>query len=470
MSIALILGTIFLCQNLKQYSNFDTKIIRQSNEKLPNIILFSSDGLDTERMSVYGANRDTTPNIREFAKSSVVFTQAYCNAQNTRGSIVSILTGKSPASTKVFGEGEILMNKDSFENLPRILRKMGYYCASFNRFEFVNPVVTNILDSYDEVNGAKTYLVSENYLVKKLLGIYPTEIYFLRNLFLGRIYYKLACLCGVINEFPLELFVRVEEEKLVGLASKVIKETNRPLFIQIHLVSTHHAIYCAGHNIPKKFSLGKQCVEGDNDCYDDALFYVDRLFGDILSALKQSDKYNQTIVLFLTDHERHGSFSPLGTPLPLIISFPEVSGIYNCDYPVQYLDIAPSILEAVHINIPTWMEGLPILYPKHNIEKEKIINRPIFIFTIKSFYDKQEKSWHRAEVRPPLYGISEVDMVVDKYSLKLGIPDFDSNLYVLQNYKHAFIKDEDRKREYLSSLLEYLKNKGIDVETSYKSN
>ena len=461
LSITLIFGAIFLGQNLKERYALDIKINRQSNEKCPNIILFSSDGLETERMSVYGANRDTTPNIREFAKSAIVFTQAYCNVQNTRGSIVSILTGKSSATTKVFGQGEILLDRNSFEHLPGILKKMGYYCASFHYFDQENPVVTNMLDSFDELNGVRTYLTSENYLLKKLLKTYPLETYFIRNLFLERIYYKLACLCGVINKFPFEFFYRIKDRELVDHASRVVKEINRPVFIQIHLSSTHKSVFWARSYIPKKFSSGKQCTEGDNDCYDDALFFVDKLFEDLLNSLKQSDKYNQTIILFLADHNRHGSFGHLTTPVPLIIWFPDVSDIHNCDYPVQYLDIAPSILEAVHVNIPSWMEGAPILYPKHNIAKEQIINRPIFTFVVWGRYDKQQKVWLRVEVRPPTYGIQEVCMVVDKYMLKLGPPRFDSQLFVLENFKHVLIKDENKRKEYLHILLEYLRNKGL---------
>ena len=465
LSIVSILGTISLAQNLKQCNTPDMKINRQGNEKLPNVILFSSDGLETERMSVYGAKRDTTPNLREFAKSAVIFTQAYCNAQNTRGSIVSILTGKSPTTTKVFGPGEILLDRNSFEHLPGILRKMGYYCASLNFHDQQSPVVTNMLDSFDEVNGVRTYLTSENYLLKRLLGIYPRETYFLRNLFIERIYYKLACLCGVIKTFPLELFFRIEDNELIGHASRIVKEIRRPVFIQIHLASTHRSVFWAEGNIPKRFSLGNKCSEEDNDCYDDALIYIDKLFGDLLNALKQSDKYNQTIIAFLTDHSRHGSYGHLTTPLPLIIRFPGVSDIHNCDYPVQYLDIAPSILEAIHVSIPAWMEGEPILYPKYNLAKEQIISRPIFTFVAWHTYNKKQHTWLRAEVRPPLYGIQEVDMVIDKYVLRLGIiPDCFSELRVLENHKHILINDNNRSNEYLSILSGYLKNKCFIVK------
>lgn len=460
-SVVFIFAVVFLYQNLKHYSSLDIKINNQSNQELPNIILFSSDGLETERMSVYGADRDTTPNLRELAKSAVVFTQAYCNVQNTRGSIVSILTGKAPATTKVFGAGEILKGKDSFEHLPAILKKLGYYCASFGFYDTQSPVVTNMLDSFDELNGAKTYLSPGNFLLNKLIKTYPLEIYFLHNLFLERIYYKLACLCGKINKFPIEFFYRIQDREIIDRANRIIKQINKPIFIQIHLGANHRSVFWNLRKQPKKFSSGKDCTEDDNDCYDDALVFSDELFKDVLNTLRQSDKYNQTIIFFLTDHNRHGSFGHLTTPVPLIIRFPNISDIHNCDYPVQYLDIAPSILKAINVNIPDWMEGMPILYPMHNFTKEQIVNRPIFTFVTRYIYNKKQKKWLRVEVGPPLYGIQEVGMVIDRYLLKLALPSFDSQLFILENFKHILIDNENKRKEYLSILLGYLKNKGF---------
>lgn len=459
-SITSILGAIFLFQNLKQYNNLDIKINRQSNEKLPNIILFSSDGLETERMSVYGAARDTTPNLREFAKSAIVFNQAFVNGDTTRSSIVSILTGKSPLTTKVFGDGEILTGKHSFEHLPAILKKLGYYCAIFGPdYSIFGPTATNMLDSFDEINGAKTYLSSHNFLLNKLIKTYPMEIYFLHGLYLRNIYYKLACLWGVINKFPV-YSLGAGDRTVINRANRIIKQINRPIFIQIHLNSTHpHVFY--GPSIPRVFSYGKKCIPDDNDCYDDALLYMDELFGKLLKVLIQSDKYNQTIILFLTDHIRHKSSGQIKSSLPLIIRFPNIGNIHNCDYPVQYLDIAPSILKAIDINIPDWMEGWPILYPLHNFTKEQINNRPIFSFAIKYFYSNREKNWCRTEVKPPLYGIREICMAIDRYILSLKLPTFISQLFVLEKVKFVRINNKGKRKEYLGALLEYLKNKGF---------
>jgi hypothetical protein len=463
-NVILILGAIFLYQNLRQYSNLDIKINRQFNEKLPNIILFSAESLEEDRMSVYGAMRDTTPNLFEFAKSAIIFNQAYPNQQNTRGSIASILTGKSPATTKVFADEDILIGRDSFQHLPGILKKLGYYCASLDFSNQPNPVDINMLNGFDEVNGAKTCLASGNSLLKNLLGIYPLETYFLRNLFLERIYYKVICLFGIKNKFQVGHLYQMEDRERICQASNIISQINRPLFIQIHLGSTKARRTAYTQKLPKKFSFGNECVADSNDCYDDALFYIDNLFGELLDILRKSDSYNQTMILFLADHNRQGSFGHLSTPVPLIIKFPGASDIRNCDYPVQYLDIAPSILELLHVSIPDWMEGAPILYPKYDLVKEQAINRPIFTFVARHLYNKQQKKWLRVEVRPPLYGIQEADMVVDKYLLKLDILSLGSELYVLQNHKHILFKDENRSKEYLATLLKYLKNKGFLVK------
>ena len=70
-------------------------------EQRPHIILLTADGVDATHTSVYGYDRDTTPHLRELAKSSLVAENAFANAGKSPGSIVSIYTSKYPATTRM---------------------------------------------------------------------------------------------------------------------------------------------------------------------------------------------------------------------------------------------------------------------------------------------------------------------------------------------------------------------------------
>ena len=66
-----------------------------------NVVILSSDGIDADRTSVYGYERQTTPFLDEKRSEFRVFENAFANNGNTTGSITSLLNGMSPLSTQV---------------------------------------------------------------------------------------------------------------------------------------------------------------------------------------------------------------------------------------------------------------------------------------------------------------------------------------------------------------------------------
>ena len=61
------------------------------NEK-PNVLLITIDCLRADHVSCLGYARKTTPNLDNFAKKGVLFTQAIANGSSTLLSFPSILT------------------------------------------------------------------------------------------------------------------------------------------------------------------------------------------------------------------------------------------------------------------------------------------------------------------------------------------------------------------------------------------
>jgi arylsulfatase A-like enzyme len=63
---------------------------------LPNILIVTCDTLRADRLHLYGAERETSPNLDALAKESVVFDNFFSNASFTPPSHASILTGLYP--------------------------------------------------------------------------------------------------------------------------------------------------------------------------------------------------------------------------------------------------------------------------------------------------------------------------------------------------------------------------------------
>ena len=74
-----------------------------------NVILISIDTLRSDHLGVYGYERNTSPNIDEFAKNAIVFENAYAQAPWTLPSHMSMLTG-------LYTSRHGVINKRSYKN------------------------------------------------------------------------------------------------------------------------------------------------------------------------------------------------------------------------------------------------------------------------------------------------------------------------------------------------------------------
>ena len=66
-------------------------------ERLPNVVFFLVDDLGWRDVGCFGSSFYETPNIDQFAKESVRFTQAYAACHVCSPTRASIMTGKYPA-------------------------------------------------------------------------------------------------------------------------------------------------------------------------------------------------------------------------------------------------------------------------------------------------------------------------------------------------------------------------------------
>ncbi|HWP65494.1 MAG TPA: sulfatase [Candidatus Limnocylindria bacterium] len=94
----------------------------------PSIVLVSLDTLRARSMSVYGAERDTTPWFARFATSATRFTQAFTTFSNTYGAHLSMLTGTYPRRHDIRRSRRLAADVPT---LAERLRAAGYDTAAF---------------------------------------------------------------------------------------------------------------------------------------------------------------------------------------------------------------------------------------------------------------------------------------------------------------------------------------------------
>jgi arylsulfatase A-like enzyme len=122
----------------------------KSRHDQTNVILISLQCLRADHLGTYGYQRDTSHNIDALAKNSVVFDNAFSQANLTPVAQMSVLTSQYP---RVNGMVSFEVSKDQVTSrtLPEILKYYGYYTAAtlsspefFMRFdtesgEMINP-------------------------------------------------------------------------------------------------------------------------------------------------------------------------------------------------------------------------------------------------------------------------------------------------------------------------------------------
>src|SRR5690606_38193005 len=101
-------------------------------------------------MGVYGYEKNTTPNIDEWAKDATVFTNARTVIPMTYPSFAALMTGKDPFITKInrnFGD----LISDNNITLASIFKKNVFKTAAFTTGA-VSESLTNLNQGVDDFN------------------------------------------------------------------------------------------------------------------------------------------------------------------------------------------------------------------------------------------------------------------------------------------------------------------------------
>lgn len=386
---------------------------------LPDILVFSSDGIDNSGLSLYGYERKTTNYLDSFARESILYNNAYTNCSHSRCSDSSFLSGKHPLGTKVMFDPDILLGLDSFRHLPGILARMGYYNVYMGDGYQSLPSAYNMRMAFHEENGVPTGLSPyetsagvadlyslETYLISRMVKRYRDLLLYMSGFSWNYANHRAFGLAFEEEQYA------SDEESFLRLRD-MISSDNAPVFAFLHLAGTH------GPRFPTqmvKYSKGKEQTEDwDADFYDDAVLSQDYLFGLTMGELVTSGRIKNTIVIFKTDH---GKRSENEVPVPLIVRLPHGPGGIRVDSNVQYLDIGPSILDVLGAPVPGWMEG-GVIFPALKTEEKG--PRPIASISTALVRDEVDNKPVSSFSGPPYYGVDSLFLVEGQYRFRFSL-------------------------------------------------
>lgn len=374
---------------------------------LPNIMILTGDGLSANHMSLYGYERPTTPFMDGIQNEFLIAENHFTNASDTGGSVISMLSGKLPTTTRVIYPPDALRGSDSFQHLPGILRQLGYYNADISIRHYADPYDLNMRKGFAEANFRKLSASGGQLLtiLRQQPGLNATSQ--LADRIMERVLERFMHIWNnqpmrdpmAEVDLPEQRWVR-DSERMAEI-TRLIGEAPRPFFVNVHTMGTHgkffkptERIWSSEEDYEKLWNI---------DGYDDAILDFDRMVEQIYGLLKAAGALDETIVVISSDHGfRHG----VTQRLPLLIRLPGTSKTGRIGGNSQRLDIAPTLLDALGIAPRDWMEGESLLNPEFDGT-----NR--FIFATGTVEDRtlEGKVWSVTSPQPPWYTLGRLTLV-----------------------------------------------------------
>lgn len=322
----------------------------------PNVILFILDTLRADAVGCYGAGPKASPTLDAVARDGVRFDHAYSQSSWTRPSIATILTSLYPSQHGLRHKMDAL--PDRVTTLAEAFHADGYYTAGFVSNINVAPVF-NFQQGFDEY----TYLAPDFYFwatdsatqLAVYKGLRLARERFLRN----RIYYY--------NYYQ-------DAAVVTGAVEKWLDRTPpQPFFLLVHFMDPHDPYFeipYNGRGVARVSDPNPAASRKDelHRLYADDLAYLDGRLSGLVSKLKATGAYDNTVIAITADHgeefQEHGGWWH-GTSLyqeqvhiPLIVKRAhEAHGGEVVSQPARTLDIAPTLMAAAGLNIPTEFVG-----------------------------------------------------------------------------------------------------------------
>jgi arylsulfatase A-like enzyme/Tfp pilus assembly protein PilF len=289
----------------------------------PNVVLITLDTTRADRMGFLGSDRGLTPNLDALAHRAVVFSRAYAQVPLTTPSHAGILTGTYPQFNHVSYMGDALGKGLPF--LPEILHRNGYKTAAF--------VGALVLDPAKLAPGFER-------------GFDVYDAGFHRRLPGEDTYHSLE---------------RRGEVVLSHVVAWLKKRPNGPFFLWIHLYDPHDP-----YTPPEPYATRYQA-----EPYDGEIAYTDSIVGKLLDELRARNLFDGSIIAVMADHgeafgehgeTHHGIFLYDETiHIPLLFKLSHQRRAAKVEARAGLVDVAPSLLQALHLPVPAAMQGQSLL-------------------------------------------------------------------------------------------------------------
>lgn len=316
-----------------------------ANLKKHNVLLVTLDTTRADYLSCYDASKgELTPNIDALAADAVRFEFAISQSAGTPMSHASILSGLNP-----------------YQHGVRVISAAGGY-----RLSPRVPTLTTVLGQQGWTTAAflSAFTVSEYYGFEHGFDTFDNGL----TQDAGTI---IEDVDGEHQRWNQRTHQRRSDRTVDRALAWLEASDAQPFFMWLHLWDPHDRMVLPPKEIMARFA--KRGVPEDDykrDIYRSECFYMDAQLGRLLQALKQSGRYDDTIVVIVADHGQglgqhdwwsHRLLYQEDVHVPLIVRVPGGARGTTVAPLVRTVDIFPTVLEAIGLEAPAVIPGKSLL-------------------------------------------------------------------------------------------------------------
>ena len=341
-----------------------------STESPENVLFVVMDTVRKDRLTPYGYDRPTTPNLESFAEEATVFEEAVAPAPWTLPVHASLFTGMYPSHHGADQENPYL---EGATTLAETLSAAGYDTACYSSNAWITPY-THLTDGFSDQDNFFEVMPGE-FLSGPLAKAWKTMN---DNDALRAVADKLVSLGNTAHEyFAGGGSADSKTPAVVDRTMEFIEGSERS-FAFINLMDAHLPYHppeeFAEEFAPgvdstevcqnsKEYNSGARDIDDDEweairGLYDAEIAHIDDQLGRLFDWLKETGRWDDTMVVVCADHgELHGEHDLYGhefclyDPLvnvPLLVKHPELEADRRDDQ-VELVDLYHTVLDALDV-------------------------------------------------------------------------------------------------------------------------
>ena len=333
-------------------------------DKPLNLLLITVDDMSCDSVGVYGCKLEgTTPTMDRLASQSLRFEHAHVTVGNCNPCRNVMFSGLISHNNKV--EGFYKVTDPGWPHMVDLLKEQGYYAGIHGKVSHSSPYQPYAWDDDLTISPAG-----------KKAHIKDAKAY--------------------------------GESTTRGI--ETARKEGKPFFLSINISDPHKPFWSevrgGGEDpyIPSRI-YSPQEVPVPGFLFEDpevrkelALYYssvrrADDCLNEVLKALKKSGEWNNTMLIFLSDHGMPLPFAKTqlyhhSTRTPLMVRIPGVTGNGKVEkrHMVSVVDLLPTVMDALQVKQPPRLDGRSF-YPVLKGEKQERRN-----FVIKEYHENAGRS------------------------------------------------------------------------------